>query len=134
MVFRDEFFGNINKRNELNEWCEKEFKTSFIEPLLKFCKTPHDIPNASIIFKRDKRLALLAIGLVALITIAVSATIGVASTAIVQTNENKANVNEIKKIQQENLNRLVQIEDNEKKVKSILALLQKEIDGISDQV
>jgi NifU-like protein involved in Fe-S cluster formation len=58
----------------------------------------------------------------------------VASAAIVQTNINKASIDEIQKIQNENLNKIKQFEENEMKIKRVLELMQKEIDGIEDKV
>ncbi len=57
-----------------------------------------------------------------------------ASAAIVQTNINKASIDEIQKIQNENLNKIKQFEENEMKIKRVLELMQKEIDGIEDKV
>jgi hypothetical protein len=65
------------RNKDLKDWCDRQFKTDFIEPLRKFCKSPYHMPNAEVVLSRQKRLALLAIGLIAVFSVAVTTTVGV---------------------------------------------------------
>jgi hypothetical protein len=82
-IFLDQSF--VPLRNEdLKAWCDKEFSISFIEPLRKFCKNPYHMPKQDIVLKRQKRLTLLAAGIIGIFAVAITTTVGLTTHAIIQ--------------------------------------------------
>ncbi len=94
IVFKDPFFEPF-KPNELLRWCELEFHNDFIEPLRKFCTVPVESPETKILF-RNKRVVLLTIGIIAVISVVVTTTVGIATAALVQTSESRVNISDVK--------------------------------------
>jgi hypothetical protein len=132
-VFLDQSFIPY-KNEELKNWCDNEFRISFIEPLRKFCKNPYHMPKSEIVLKRQKRLAFLAVGIIAVIAIAITTTVGLSTHAILQNKGIKEEIESIQAKQQELIERLANLEENHLRVKKIVALLQTQIEGIGSQV
>ena len=72
--------------NELKQWCEDEYKNSFITPLNSFCKAVG--PKNSTKFGLTKTKRSIILGAIAVVTlISVVASIGVATASLVETNK-----------------------------------------------
>jgi peptidoglycan hydrolase CwlO-like protein len=92
------------------------------------------MPNAEVVLSRQKRLALLALGWIAVFSVAVTTTVGVSTTALVKNANVKSSLETLQAKQEEMLERISTLEDNYEKVKKIISLLQSEIEGIGYQI
>jgi hypothetical protein len=71
---------SVWRGDELFDWCDQQFQSDFIEPLMNFCEIPERIVNPELALQRTKRLAFVTMGIIALITVAVSTTVGVTTS------------------------------------------------------
>jgi hypothetical protein len=92
------------------------------------------MPQAEIVLQRQKRLAILAVGIIAIFAVAVSTTVGLATHALIENKGLKENLQTLQTKQQELAERLAHLQENEFKVKKIVSLLQSQIEGIGSQV
>ena len=114
IVFDDSYLYNYNA-TELKNWCMKEFNTDFTDSLLSFCKTPNESFNDEAI-AREKRVALAIVGIIGIITVVVSTTIGFLSKAVVGSESNRKSLDQVIQIQRAQLERLAQLKNNDKKI------------------
>ena len=128
-IFKEEPLKNWES-DTLYSLCDTHFQNDFISPTRDFCQTPEEVSSKEVLLKRNKRLAFITMGIIALITIAVSTTVGVSSSALVQSSRSRNNIEYLQQKQNELLAQLEQLQANELKVKDILFELQNEIKGI----
>jgi hypothetical protein len=118
---------NVWRAEELYEWCDQQFKDDFLNPLMNFCETPEKSSPPELKLKRTKRLAFITMGIIALISVAVSTTVGITTSSIIASNKVNTRIDTLEKQQIELLEKLEQMRNNEMKIKEILQELQKEI-------
>ena len=133
LVFDDDNFQTY-KPKELKSWCEQAFNENFIDPLLKFCPSTTSKFDDNTELHRNKRVAIVAIGIIALISVVVTATIGIGAKALVNSNNNHYTLDEVKNQQNKMLAHLEKLENNHEKIKRILSSLQDEIDNIESRL
>jgi hypothetical protein len=92
------------------------------------------MPKSEIIHQRSKRLAILAVGIIAVFAVAIITTVGLTTHALVQNKGLKDDLQSLQAKQQELVEKLAMLEANEIKVKEIVSLLQTQIEGIGSQV
>jgi hypothetical protein len=92
------------------------------------------MPKSEIIHQRSKRLAILAVGIIAVFAVAIITTVGLTTHALVQNKGLKDDLKSLQAKQQELVEKLAMLEANEIKVKEIVSLLQTQIEGIGSQV
>ena len=128
----------IFKQEPLKNWqseqlftlCDTHFKNDFISPIRDFCNTPEEISSKEVLLKRNKRLALITMGIIALVSIVISTTVGVSSAAISHSSKANQKIEFLEQQQSELLDQLEQLQTNQMKIKDILTELQKEIKNI----
>ena len=128
-IFKQEPLKNWESE-QLYSLCDTHFRSDFIAPLRDFCKTPEEITQKEIMLKRNKRLALITMGIIALVSIVISTTVGVSSAAMSHSSKANQKIEFLEQQQEELLNQLEQLQSNQMKVKDILSELQKEIKSI----
>ena len=156
-IFHDSYFTQSQTFNgtDLYKWCIELFEMSFLLPTRDFCNTPIESSEIKLDInkhskrniplypthqelteqpERDKRVAILAIGLGVLLTIAVSSIIGISSTALSQSQSAHTELETIRKNNEILLNRVKLLSENEIKLKSVLSHLQGEISDIRNDV
>ena len=134
IVFGSDYFKNYNVIDAKNV-CQRQFETDFIRPMQNFCKQPIDYAQNKLRFaQREKRVAFLAIGIIAVITVAVSAIIGLASSAYVQANSAKAEIAELKGVNEIMMRRLAETQTNEVKLKELIEILQQEARVVEGEI
>ena len=133
-IFSNSYFRSYNT-DEANALCESQFRTNFLNPMKNFCKIPIDHAENNLLFgqSREKRVAVIAIGVVAVISVAVTAIIGLAASAYVQVNQNEVEIETLKKRNEEMLQNLKIMQENDEHVKGLIDILQKEIKGIHEE-
>ena len=133
-IFLDKSFIPFNNE-QLKEFCDKRFNEDYIHPLKKFCKTPDLMSQTNkALIQRKKRLAIVAIGIIAFIIITVVAVIGVTAKAIADSHSNTQEIDSLKAKQIEAFERTKTLEENQIKIKEIITLLQDQVDGLGNKI
>ena len=134
-IFLEEPFKALQGQEQY-EFCNVHFQENFIDPLLLFCRRPEDqtpkdvlLKNKNIL-KREKRLAFITLGIIALISVAISTTIGVSASSIVTSNRLNSKLEFIENKERELLERMEAMHQDQLKIKEIVTELQKEIKEI----
>ena len=144
-LFDDEYF-TISNTTELKQWCLEMFENQVEQPLSEFCQEPIDESELKLNFentfgfemindqetklKRPKRIALLAIGLGTVISIAIASIIGLSANALSEIVKTRGQYEELRRVNNQLSERVRQLQANEMRFHNILAMLQKEIDNI----
>lgn len=115
--------------------CEKQFQDDFITPMKNFCKEPIDYAEQKLTFSdRDKRAALLVVGVVGVITVAVTTVVGLVSNAIYQNHQQRREIGDLKQISEALAESLKRTQLNEEKMLELIMLLQKEVETLGKEV
>ncbi len=127
-IFKESFF-NGTSQNELHKWCTNAYIDDFIKPVRGFCNSTISKANNEIRFHREKRFIFEAF-LLATIIITTFTTIGVSSASLVQSAKSKDEIEKAKEEQERLIQTQIDFENNQMKIKQILAKLQSEISEI----
>ena len=134
IVFASDYFKNYNVIDARNV-CQRQFDSDFIRPMQNFCKQPIEFAQNKLRFaQREKRVAALAIGIIGVITVAVSAIIALASSAFVQANSAKAEIADLKGVNEAMMRRLSETQTNEVRLKELIEILQQETKIVSSEL